>query len=220
MTSRTSPFTRLRYSAAAVLAASALVLTACNGGGNPPGNDLTSPSTSESASASATPSPTPTPSAAYKPADAKGKAQNVPVPVLPEAAKAETKEGLEAFAKHWYDLMNYAYETGDLAPVSAVSGPNCASCNKVRDTLVAWNSDGQWIEGGTLAVQSADTKYAKDANGNYQVIVQYQRQAISYHLADGSVEESSPKTNLLADIVIANYESGRWTAINVDKIGG
>ena len=218
MTSRTSSFARSRISAAAAFVVSVFVLTACNGGGNPPGNDGTSGTASPTVSATSTPSPTPT--AAYKPADAKGKAQNVPVPVLPEAAKAETKEGLEAFAKHWYDLMNYAYETGDLAPVSAVSGPNCASCNKVRDTIVAWNSDGQWIEGGALTVQGADTKFAKDTSGGYQVVVQYQRQAISYHLADGSVEESSPKTSLLADIVIANYESGRWTAVNVDKIGG
>ncbi len=39
----------------------------------------------------------------------------MPVPVLPEAAKAETKEGLEAFARYWYSLLNYAYETGDLS---------------------------------------------------------------------------------------------------------
>jgi hypothetical protein len=220
MTSLTWLSARWRYFIAALFTASVLVLTACNGGSNPPGNDPSSASASGAASISATPSPTPTPSAVYKPADANGKAQNVPVPVLPEAAKAETKEGLEAFARYWYELMNYAYETGNLAPVSAVSGSNCASCSKVRDTIIAWNSDGQWIEGGALIVQSADTKYVRDPSGNYQVVVQYRRQAIAYHLADGSVEESSPKTSLLADIVIAKYTSGRWTAINVDKIGG
>jgi hypothetical protein len=125
MTSSTWHSARLRYSIAAVLMASVLVLTACNGGNNPQSGDPTS--ASASASASATSSPTPTPTAVYKPADAKGKAQNVPVPVLPEAAKAETKEGLEAFARYWYSLMNYAYETGNLAPVSAVSSSNCAS---------------------------------------------------------------------------------------------
>jgi hypothetical protein len=40
----------------------------------------------------------------YKPADAKGRAQNVPVPVKPALADKNTKEGLEAFTKYWYEL--------------------------------------------------------------------------------------------------------------------
>ena len=77
-------------------------VTACTGGGAAPG---ASPSTeTQSPAPSSTPSATPTPAASYKPADATGRAQNVPVPVLPEAAKAETKEGLEAFARYWFQL--------------------------------------------------------------------------------------------------------------------
>ena len=58
-------------------------------------------------------SPTPSPSATYKPASAEGPAETVPLPVMPEEAKAESKEGLIAFARHWYELANYGYETGD-----------------------------------------------------------------------------------------------------------
>ena len=96
MTSRPSVSGRRQAVSAVVVAASLLLITACNGGGSSPGG----PPATESprASAAPTPSATPSPTASYKPADASGKAQNVPVPVLPEAAKAETKEGLEAFA--------------------------------------------------------------------------------------------------------------------------
>lgn len=217
MTARTCNSRRFSISMAAVVTVAALSLSAC-GGGESPGGNVTPSSVSNSATPSATPTPTPT--ASYKPADANGKAQNVPMPELPEAAKAETKEGLEAFAKYWYALMNYAYETGDLAPINAVSGPNCASCNRVRDTIINWNSDGQWIAGGSLTVQSADTTFTPDASGSRQVVIQYQRQAISYHRADGSVEQTSPKSNLLADILIAEFASGHWKASNVDRIGG
>ncbi|BAS13781.1 hypothetical protein AHiyo8_20840 [Arthrobacter sp. Hiyo8] len=91
----------------------ALTLTAC---GNTTQPQSASPTDSASASASVTGAPSPTSTAVYKPADAKGKAENVPVPVLPEAAKANTKEGVEAFARYWYELLNYGFETGRLAP--------------------------------------------------------------------------------------------------------
>ncbi|WP_284989709.1 DUF6318 family protein [Arthrobacter sp. efr-133-TYG-120] len=195
----------------------ALTLTACGISTQP---QSASPTVSASASASVTGAPSPTSTAVYKPADAKGKAENVPVPVLPEAAKANTKEGVEAFARYWYDLMNFAYETGDLKPVNTVTGSGCASCSRVRPTVEEWNSGGKWIEGGKLSIVAADTKFTPDTGGNYQVIIQYHRQAISYHRSDGSVEQSSPKTSLQADIMIANFNNGAWTASNVDRIGG
>jgi hypothetical protein len=113
---------RLRTATFAVVAAAALALTGCNSGGEPNNGGSASPSASESATPSAT--PTPTPAAAYKPADATGRAQNVPVPVLPEVAKTETKEGLEAFARYWFELLSYSYETGDTKQLEAASDPN------------------------------------------------------------------------------------------------
>src|SRR5918992_1141024 len=109
MTARTCNSRRFSISMAAAVTVLALSLSACAGGESPGGNGSPS-SVSNSATPSATPTPTPT--ASYKPADANGRAQNVPLPELPEAAKAETKEGLEAFAKYWYALLNFGFETG------------------------------------------------------------------------------------------------------------
>ncbi|WP_423183842.1 DUF6318 family protein [Arthrobacter sp. NyZ413] len=189
MTSRTSISFRARFFVIAVVGVM-LGLAGCTPGGPPEASQTGSPS----ASPSITATPTPTPAAVYKPATSTGRAENVPVPVLPEAAKANSKEGLEAFARYWYDLMNFAYQTGDLTPVDAVSGAGCNSCSRVRPTIEDWNSQGQWIED--------------------------HREAISYHRADGSVEKASPKTSLQADIMIAKYEGGAWSASNVDRIGG
>ncbi|YCQ00346.1 DUF6318 family protein [Arthrobacter sp. R4-81] len=68
---------------------------------------------------------------------------------MPEAAKAETKEGLEAFAKYWYALMNYAYETGNLEPIKSLAAPasSCAICDKIFPAVEKWNSEGRWVEG-------------------------------------------------------------------------
>jgi hypothetical protein len=110
MTSRTCISERLRLPVISVVAVSVLALSGCSGGGEPQAGPtataVASPAASGSGSASATPSatPTPKPTPVYKPADAKGRAQNVPVPVKPALADKNTKEGLEAFAKYWFSL--------------------------------------------------------------------------------------------------------------------
>ncbi len=101
----TFPFVHVRT---AVFGLTAIVLlSGCQGG--------SAPSASPSETSSTTASPTlsvsapavsatgiPTAAAVYKPADATGKAQNVPVPVMPELAKENSKAGLEAFIGYWY----------------------------------------------------------------------------------------------------------------------
>jgi len=218
MTSRTWLSARWRYSTAAIFTASVLVLTACNGGSNPPGNDPTS--ASASASTSATSSPTPTPSAAYKPADAKGKAQNVPVPVLPAIASEKSKAGLEAFAKYWYSLLNYAFETGDLEPVKAVTGTPCAMCDKIFPGIVKWNADGRWVSGANITVHVAQTNFVETGSGQFQVAVQSQQRAGNLYNADASVGQTVTESGMLGDIMVATYDGESWRALNVDRLGG
>ncbi|MDV8149597.1 DUF6318 family protein [Arthrobacter sp. B10-11] len=218
MTSRTSALAQWRYSAAAVFAASVLVLSACNGGGNPQGTGGASESASASASASPSPSPTPTPSAAYKPADASGKAQNVPVPVLPEAAKAETKEGLEAFAKYWYATLSYAYETGDVTPLQAVSATTCASCHRVKEVVEAWHSEGRWLAGGKMVVQGVQSKFVETAPGEYQVLIQVFQEPLSYYRSDKTLDEKTEQKPAAGDIMLASYDGGAWRANTVEHL--
>src|SRR6476661_305076 len=113
MTSRTFSSGRLRLSAISVLSASVLLLSACSSGEGPKNGSSDGATPSASASATASPSATPTPTPVYKPADAKGKAQNVPVPVKPALADKNSKEGVEAFTKYWFQVLSYAYETGN-----------------------------------------------------------------------------------------------------------
>lgn len=220
MTSRTPISSRRRTAAATLLAAAVLMATACTGGQSPPVAAPSSgpPPTSAAPTPSATPTATPT--ASYKPADAKGRAQNVPVPVLPEAAKAETKEGLEAFARYWYQLLNYAYETGDLSRVTSISSATCALCGKVFPGIEKWNAEGRWIVGATLTVHAVQSKFVKTADGSFQVAVQTQQNPGSLKNADGSDAQTVEESEMLGDLMVAKYEKGRWTVQNVDRLGG
>jgi hypothetical protein len=224
MTSRTCISERLRLPVISAVAVSVLALSGCSGGGDPQAGPTAtavgSPAASGSASATPSATPTPKPAPVYKPADAKGRAQNVPVPVKPALADKNTKEGLEAFTKYWYELMGYAYETGNLKPVDEVTSAACASCGRVRPTIQSWNSEGRWIEGGRFEIFDATTKFRPDANGNQQVFVQYHRMAVNYRQANGNIKQAFQRTNLLADIFLAKYQDNGWFVTNVDRVGG
>ncbi|WJH25293.1 DUF6318 family protein [Pseudarthrobacter defluvii] len=203
---------------AALVVGLALALSGCNPGDSPGPGGTSSPVAAETPTASATVTPTPTPSAVYKPADASGPAQNVPVPVLPEVAKTETKEGLEAFTRYWYAALSYAYETGDINALDSVSGSTCASCKKVKQEVIDWHSSGRWLEGGRVSVDAVDSNFVQSQPSTYQAIAQVQQEAIAYHLSDGSVKGRVAALPTTPDIVVATYNGNSWKAQTVEHM--
>ncbi|WP_356815776.1 DUF6318 family protein [Arthrobacter sp. Bi26] len=216
MTSRTSSSGPWRACAVALVSISLMSVTACNGGGTPPPGSP--PANSQSPSASSTPSAAPTPTASYKPADATGRAQNVPVPELPEAAKAETKEGLEAFARYWYTTLSYAYETGDIEPLELVSSPTCVSCGRVKEVVQGWNSEGRWLAGGKMVVEGVQTKFIESSPAEYQVLIQVYQDTLSYYRADKTLDEKTERGPANGDIMVASYTGGAWRAVTVEHL--
>lgn len=209
MTPRTSVSARFFM---IVSLAMALTLTACVNTTQP---QSASPTVSVSASVTATPSPPPT--AVYKPADAKGKAENVPVPVLPEAAKANSKEGVEAFTRYWFQALSYAYETGDGSIVDRISGPNCVFCTGLKDSIkLAW-SDGKWIAGGTLQTPSVSAKFVPGAEAQ-QATIQVIHQPVTIHKADGTLYQEPTKGSNRASQMVAKFDSNGWTAVDLGLI--
>lgn len=215
MTSRTCISERLRLPVLSALAVSVLVLTGCSGGGDPQAGPtasvVASPGQSASGSASVSPSPTPTakPKPVYKPADAKGRAQNVPVPVKPALADKNTKAGLEAFTKYWFALLNYGYETGDLSLWSALTANSCVFCSNVKTSVSVGYRDGRWQVGGRLKTPSVQSNF-KPNSASQQVAIQVIQEATQYYKADRTVGRSpEPGTNT-AVVVIAAHTKGKW----------
>jgi hypothetical protein len=126
----------------AVGAALVVLLAGC--GGDPKADP--SPSPSATTSASATPSP----------------------PVMPDAAKANTKAGAVAFVKYYIELVNHAQATGDVRTLSAVEAPACKSCQQGRAYLTRIYSAGGHITGGRWSIRRAS---AKRSGENWAVTV-------------------------------------------------
>ncbi|MEV8149801.1 DUF6318 family protein [Arthrobacter sp. NPDC080073] len=208
MTPRTSVSARFFM---IVSLATALTLTACV--------NTTEPQTGQSASStvSATATATPSLALAYKPADANGKAENVPIPVLPEAAKANSKEGVEAFARYWFQALSYAYETGDTTAIKRTTGPNCVLCTALQEAItVAW-TDGKWIVGGRIETPVVVGKY--EAGGESpEVTIQAIQQLIEIRRADGTLFQDATKASNRGMQLVATLSANGWTVIDLGLI--
>ena len=210
MTSHNTRTSRgLRFGVLAFVVVGLLLLAGCSGGA-PADPGAASPTSEESASPSTTPTPTPTPSAVYKPADASGPAQNVPVPVLPEVAKTETKEGLEAFTRYWFEQLNYAYQTGDIAGLEAVTSPNCAYCSKLTASLTTNYQGDRWLAGGKITTPASTTSFERSSDGNFQVILQVLQTPVSYYETGGKEFRTASNGSNTGNVLLANFVDGAW----------
>ncbi|BCW53484.1 DUF6318 family protein [Arthrobacter sp. FX8] len=198
----------VRSGAAALVIGLSLALSGCNSGGSPGPGGTSSPVAAETPTASTTPTPTPTPSAVYKPADASGPAQNVPVPVLPEVAKTETKEGAEAFTKYWFSVLSYAYETGDTVALSKLSKAECTFCRGLVDDIEAAWAEGKWISGGQIEVPVATAK--PSTNGSMQVVLQVLQKELAIHNHDGSLYQEKTAATNAGSVAMVKFADAAW----------
>lgn len=205
-----------RAGALGLAVALSLGLAGCNSGESPgPGGTTTSASTSL-ATTSASPTPTPSPTAVYKPADASGPAQNVPVPVMPEVAKTETKEGLEAFVRYWYEVLDYAYETGDTESLAIISGPNCVFCTGLKDGVEEAWGEGRWISGGGIDTPAITATI--EPNAEPYAVVQVIQQAIEIRNPDGSLHQAPTAATNTGSRAAATFAPQGWTMTDLGLI--
>ena len=213
-----------------------LVLGGCSGSDGDPGAEAAEGGSSSaapsgsasgaSASASAGASvsespiamPTPPPTAAYKPASAEGPAENVPLPMMPELAKQESKEGLEAFAGYWYALANYGYETGDLGPIRLISGESCVSCNSYLRVVEGGYRGGDWMTGAEITMQDVNSNFVKTEEGYYQAVVMFLQEDLHFHEAEGFIGSQPGNSSPVVQLIEATYTPGGWFAIHIETL--
>ena len=90
----------------------------------------------------------------FVPASADGPAQNVPVPVMPEAMKENTDEGAKAAVEYWWETVSYLQLTGEETPFARVSGEGCAFCAQYRTSVAIAHEEGGWSTGTDPEVTS------------------------------------------------------------------
>lgn len=206
-------FPSARVGAATFAVAAMVFLGGCQSGNSPSAPGPTTATPALTASAPITPSPgsTPAPSstATYKPADAKGKAQNVPVPVMPALAKENSKEGLEAFIRYWYAQQNYAAETGETRAWTDMTDKDCLACNKILEGLQDSYINGRWLTGGKITIPALESIWSP-GKVVQQAKVQVVQEKTNYYNADGTEGRSSQRATNSAFGVTSAYGADGW----------
>jgi len=153
--------------------------------------------------------------AVYRPATATSKAQNVPVPVMPEAAKQKTTEGAKAFVGYWVAMLSYAYETGDVKGVSGLGAPGCRLCESQPRHIAEQWTNGAWIEGGKLRAPRFEVK-ASPYPGRVGLVAQVIQEATKVHAADGRITGSGGSTTSAVAMTLDFGPSG-WTILDTKR---
>ncbi|MET4622725.1 hypothetical protein ABIE18_004204 [Arthrobacter sp. 2762] len=203
----------------------ALLLSGCQGGSTLGGSPSeTSSTTASPTSGVSSPGPTATessgsaaPAAVYKPADAKGKAENVPVPVMPELAKENSQAGLEAFIRYWFQLFSYAYETGETTGVTQHSSMTCVLCQHLVKSINANYTGNRWLMGGSFQTPVVEVLW-DPALSSQQGKVQVIQQEIRYFDPGGSESRSATAATNDAAAFFADYRDGSWLTTDVGII--
>ncbi|MFJ4267405.1 DUF6318 family protein [Paenarthrobacter nicotinovorans] len=210
----------LRGPAVVLTVGAAVLLSGCQGPATPSGSPSETGSTTASPTVSVSvpaASATSSSSGAYKPADAQGKAQNVPVPVMPELAKENSKAGLEAFIGYWFQELSYAYETGDTAKADELSNDTCRLCNDLLSGVAANYSNGRWLIGGQYQTPVVEVFWAP-SSPSQSAKVQVLQQQILYMNGDGSAgREPTGETNDAAAF-FGVFADGSWSVTDLGVI--
>ncbi|MER1997795.1 MAG: DUF6318 family protein [Arthrobacter sp.] len=130
-------------------------------------------------------SPTPTPSPYYSQASGAGPAANVELPVLPEAARQDTKEGLLAFAEYWFELVDYTYQTGDSEPLREVTTPECGVCGGMFGRIPETYASGGWVEGGLVEMEKLDSAFVLTPENRRQATMSVRQKVLVFRDSTG-----------------------------------
>jgi hypothetical protein len=95
------------------------------------------PEPTASAAVSASPSPAATP------------------PTLPAAAEGTSPRAAKAFARHYFDVVNYAARTGDTKDLRSLAAPGCVSCEAIASNIERIYNAGGHIESDGWTLQQA-----------------------------------------------------------------
>ncbi|MBS4754432.1 hypothetical protein KG112_16615 [Nocardioides sp. zg-ZUI104] len=154
------------------------------------------PSTSSSPSASASPT----------------ESASTPVePTLPAEAKEPTEAGARAFIAYYWELINYAQVTGDVAALARTSGPMCEGCNGGLQIIERLYGSGGYATGGAYDVEIDKLTRAEIA-GTQEIAYQAALQVRNTEqvIVEGPEERSTQRPGRSDVLVYTLWVNDRW----------
>ena len=132
-----------------------------------------------------------------------------------------TDDASEIAATHYFEVVAYAWNTGDTQYLRAFSSPDCQFCKKTAEEIERLYTEGGWGSGAaysnmTTEMLGKSEDAATFGDQSYGVRVRYhERTPDFYH--DHSFQQSRESDNNL--IVIVHWDGQRWLIRDIGKEG-
>src|SRR5436190_19328581 len=97
-------------------------------------------------------------------------AMTAEAPAIPEAARANTAQGAEAFTKYFGEVVNQAFIHQSEASLQALVLPDCKSCSAIMESIVRYREKGQRFTGQYLGV--TDAVFSSSLDGVTKVLAE------------------------------------------------
>ncbi|WP_147105147.1 DUF6318 family protein [Nesterenkonia populi] len=102
------------------------------------------------------------------PASSDGPAQNWPEPEIPEEIYEETEGGAEALLYYWWEVLNYARNTGDTDLLEQFSSGECIYCQHEVDlTRELYDEENGWWVNEAPAINNTYSRLEDDGESFY-----------------------------------------------------
>ena len=132
-----------------------------------------------------------------------------------------TDDASEIAATHYFEVVAYAWNTGDTQYLRAFSSPDCQFCKKTAEEIERLYTEGGWGSGAaysnmTTEMLGKSEDAATFGDQSYGVRVRYhERTPDLYH--DHSFQQSRESDNNL--IVVVHWDGQRWLIRDIGKEG-
>ncbi|WP_374927978.1 DUF6318 family protein [Kytococcus sedentarius] len=170
--------------------------------------DSPSPEPSQSGSADdESPAPSDTPSESSSEGGSEGAGG---LPPMPAAAKENSEEGAEAFARWYVETLNYLYQHPQTGILEKYAGPDCKGCATQIRVMERSVEEGEVAQGEVYSILGSSS-LAK-GKGDFQAVVAFRQHPVPFVNDEGEVVDemsSHPEFGLLFDLA---YKDG-WTVM-------
>lgn len=138
------------------------------------------------------------------------------VPPVPSGMAKSDRLGATSFASHFIDLMDYAYQSVDAAPLRDLGLPSCQTCRQFVSQLDSDRAAGNRYQGGRVHFRSAEPESVDE--GRHAVVdAMFDQDELKVLDAHGATVETVPANRTIFVFALGWTGSG-WRAESI-KLG-
>lgn len=161
--------------------------------GNTPRSSSTDPSTSLRSAASSAPATSRSASVASSASGTTSKAGAAAV-VIPDAAKAHTKDGAKAFVKFYWETLDQLDAAPKVGVLEQLAASDCQSCISQRNTIASMVRDGSHIDAASPHLSNVSIR--SDSTNDSVIVTFHQTAPPATKVSANGKRAILPKTSL------------------------